>query len=370
MPGARYLRHTMIDWFDQAKLSQARVVVVGAGATGNEVLKNMCLLGIGHIHIIDFERIEVHNLTRAVLFTESDIGRYKAEAAAAACRRLDPGIEVTYSTVDFWKSLALRELKSYEALFSCVDNFEARIKLNQLALLAPVDFYNTAIDSRFVTAERYPFHTEKDSACYECHLPASVYGRMKERYSCGWLKKRAFSEKKVPTTIITSSMAGAGACSLYLQQNHPDAPKQSVRSYTDTISLGSSVSLLPLNPDCPVCSPLRRPFQYFRTKSDQVLSTLKSCAPAKDVLIWLSDRIILDVTCRQCGHRKVINDLAEKYDDSLLYCDRCRQLSNDVTIKDMLTLSEVEKIFAASPLPIKYLYFWQDKTGVILEPEA
>ena len=58
----------MIGWWDQSKISTAKVLVVGAGALGNEVLKNLALLGFGHIHIIDMDTIDESNLTRSVLF--------------------------------------------------------------------------------------------------------------------------------------------------------------------------------------------------------------------------------------------------------------------------------------------------------------
>ena len=64
IPKDRYQRHALIDWFSQAEVGGARIGVVGAGAVGNEVLKCLALLGVGALDIYDFDRIEVHNLTR------------------------------------------------------------------------------------------------------------------------------------------------------------------------------------------------------------------------------------------------------------------------------------------------------------------
>ena len=66
--GDRYSRFRLIAWWDQEKLARSRFLVVGAGALGNEVLKNLALLGVGYIHVVDFDRIEESNLTRSVLF--------------------------------------------------------------------------------------------------------------------------------------------------------------------------------------------------------------------------------------------------------------------------------------------------------------
>ena len=64
----RYSRLKLIGWWEQEKIANAKILVVGAGALGNEVLKNLCLLGMGTIHIIDFDEVQESNLTRSVLF--------------------------------------------------------------------------------------------------------------------------------------------------------------------------------------------------------------------------------------------------------------------------------------------------------------
>src|SRR5947207_1434951 len=88
----RFSRFRAINWWDQALLSAARVLVVGAGALGNEVIKNLSLLGVGNLLIADMDRIEESNLSRSVLFRASDQGQLKAERAAQAAREIYPGI--------------------------------------------------------------------------------------------------------------------------------------------------------------------------------------------------------------------------------------------------------------------------------------
>ena len=90
----RYSRLRLIAWWDQDKLAASRVMVVGAGALGNEVLKNLALLGVGTVYLVDFDHIEESNLTRSVLFRHRDCGRPKAEAAAEALRDMNPDTRV------------------------------------------------------------------------------------------------------------------------------------------------------------------------------------------------------------------------------------------------------------------------------------
>ncbi|WP_207765360.1 HesA/MoeB/ThiF family protein [Cuspidothrix issatschenkoi] len=78
---SRYDRHHLIDWWDQQRLKAAKILVAGAGALGNEVLKNLALVGVGNITVIDFDTVSITNLTRSVLFRESDVGLPKVEIA-------------------------------------------------------------------------------------------------------------------------------------------------------------------------------------------------------------------------------------------------------------------------------------------------
>src|SRR5271169_5741011 len=80
----RYSRLRLIPWWDQEKIAACRVLVIGAGALGNEILKNLALLGFRKIVVVDLDKIEESNLSRTILYRASDIGEYKAVAAARA----------------------------------------------------------------------------------------------------------------------------------------------------------------------------------------------------------------------------------------------------------------------------------------------
>ena len=87
---------TLLSWFKKDKVKNARVLVAGAGALGNEVVKNLALFGVGHIYVCDFDRIEISNLTRSVLFREVDAHNhsFKAEIVARRAMEINPQIEV------------------------------------------------------------------------------------------------------------------------------------------------------------------------------------------------------------------------------------------------------------------------------------
>jgi molybdopterin-synthase adenylyltransferase len=188
---SRYHRHNLIDWFSQEALAKMKAAVIGAGAVGNEVIKNLALLGLGEIHIFDLDLIEEHNLTRSVLFRETDIGHSK-----------EMGCWMSRPRTRTWRRFKL-------FMYFAPPTFRtlARIRCNTMCHLARVDFINTGIDSRSALVEIFPFSRANGAGCLECNLPSSVYSRIRERYSCGHLRKLSFIEKKMPTTIITSATA-------------------------------------------------------------------------------------------------------------------------------------------------------------------
>jgi adenylyltransferase/sulfurtransferase len=75
-------RQTRMERWNQEKIESARLMIVGAGAVGNETLKNLALLGYRHFFITDFDQISKSNLSRTVLFRKSDQGQRKAAVAA------------------------------------------------------------------------------------------------------------------------------------------------------------------------------------------------------------------------------------------------------------------------------------------------
>ena len=89
----RYGRLRLIPWWRQERITAARILVVGAGALGNEVLKNLALLGVGSIYVIDLDRVEASNLSRSVLFRAEDGGQSKAKVAARRAKEINPEIK-------------------------------------------------------------------------------------------------------------------------------------------------------------------------------------------------------------------------------------------------------------------------------------
>lgn len=349
MIDGRYLRHSAIDWFAQDAIKAARVAVVGAGAVGNEVLKNLTLLGTGTIDIFDPDIIEEHNLTRSVLFRDSDIGQAKASVAARRVQELDPNVVAHAYVGDFWNSLTLELLKLTTVIFCCVDNFEARIRCNTLAFLAKKDLVVVGLDSRYGSVEIFPFGASDPGGCYECALPASVYQRISKRYSCGWLKKASFIEGKIPTTIITASAASSLAVSLGLRFGDV-ARARSSKILIDTISGTSSRSSIAVNDGCPCCGRLPQSAQFITSHRRIVDVPLELAA---DVEIEASEPILVSYTLD--GAETVVWEVASKFDDTFPAMVSDRPDAVVLDIRDHFTLGEIVERFGGRSVPCKFL---------------
>lgn len=358
----RYARHSFIDWFSQEALTEMKIVVIGAGAVGNEVIKNLALLGVGHVAVFDFDRIEQHNLTRSVLFRESDVGSWKADVAAARARELDPNIEVTAHVGDFWSNLSLRVLKGYNVVFCCVDNFEARIRSNTMCLLAGVDLINLGIDSRFGVVEVFRFSSSTDGACYECGLPDSVYQRMAQRYSCGHLKKVSFVERKIPTTILTSSTAASLGVSMGLRLGS-EVECEATRVLVDTISGASTRTGLVRNPMCPACG--RLPANPALMVCGRHMEKLDLDQDPTTITVTFSEPIV--TSYRIADHQVTVFKRASDFDDSY-----ASQLADDpgtvdIEIRDQFSFGELIDKFGNQPIPVKFAILEADARSVVFE---
>lgn len=357
MNNQRYLRNNLVDWFSQEAVQKLSVGIIGCGAVGNEVVKNLALLGVGRLDVYDFDKIEVHNLTKSVLFRESDIGRNKSDVAAERAMEIDPNISVRSFPGDFWDVMKLDVLQKYDVVICCVDNFEARLRINRLCVLLSVDLIDTGIDSRFVNVNVYPFSKSREVACYECNLPPGVYQQVEKRYSCGWLRRISYIEKIIPTTTITASIAGAIAASYALRLKAGDT--KSKRIFGDSILGIFSQTDLASNPTCPTCSD--REEVIIMKASPKIFTSISEfpIGVGEEIFLETSEPILIEYRCVDCHPQESeatqVFEKARNYDSRLAICPICENSSVKIEIKDRFSVAELSRKFKGYNFPCKYV---------------
>ena len=201
----RYSRLRLIGWWDQDKIRAAKVLVVGAGAIGNEVLKNLALLGVGRIWVIDLDVIEDSNLTRSVLFRHEDCGKSKAIAAAEEVRDINPDVQITPIHGNVITDIGLGLFREVDVVIGALDNREARLWVNRSCWKVGTPWIDGGIQEISGVAKVF---VPPNGACYECAMTENDYRLINLRYSCPLLKREDLMAGKVPTAPTIASMIG------------------------------------------------------------------------------------------------------------------------------------------------------------------
>jgi len=245
----RFDRSRRIPWFDLERTRRARVLVVGAGALGNEVVKDLVLSGVGHVSVVDMDRVVPSNLNRCVFFTESDAkeGRMKAVAVAEGAARLDPQAEVEPVTERI-EDLGEGAFSGLDAVAGCVDNLAARVHINANAYHLGVPYVDAGTIGLMGKVQVV---VPPGTACVECTLNASHYRVIERRYSCTGAGV-TFVEPKLASEVTTTAVvAGVQAREVMkLVNGQRDLLLQGMFYYDGNRNV-SDVLQLAINPACP-----------------------------------------------------------------------------------------------------------------------
>lgn len=217
----RYLAFEGLPGWSLDRVRQARVLVVGCGALGNEVLKNLALMGVGELYLMDFDVVETSNLSRSVLFREADQGQPKAQVAARALQSINPEIKAIALEGDVMVDLGLGLLRHMDAVIGCVDNRLARLWLNRLCFRVGKPWISGGILNLSGQVTGYA----PDQACYECGLGEAAWRDIRHRMGCPDMARRYAATGQLPTTPIAASVIGAWqaqeALKLILENGEP-----------------------------------------------------------------------------------------------------------------------------------------------------
>lgn len=204
-------RQERIEGWQQDVLRQARVLVVGAGATGNELLKNLALLGVGYVLVCDMDHVDNSNLSRTVLFREEDLNQKKAVVAARRFQEInvEPAARADYFVGNVCSELGAGVWNHIDVVVSCLDNMQARYEASRRCTLVGKPFIDAGILE--LEANVSCFLADEKSPCWGCMYSEKVASqtRSMQRDSCDVHKREAWSTGHVPTTQVASALAAA-----------------------------------------------------------------------------------------------------------------------------------------------------------------
>ncbi len=346
-----YARQRLLDWWDQKRLGDAQVLVAGAGALGNELLKNLALMGVGHLLVIDFDRVEASNLSRCALFSADDVGDPKVEAAARGIARLNRDVEVRMIDGDLFYDVGLGWYRHCHLAVGCLDNLAGRSQVGLASTLAGIPYFDGGM---WALGGEVRTFLSGDGPCFDCTLNREDFERANERRSCsGFRDQSGDGDGPVATLASTAAIVGgllAQEVVKYLCRQEVDGGRALVYN-----GMGPSLHRAELvrNPACPTS----------HVASDEVVEVSSSAAEltaaellrrARKDLGQQAGRLTLELDrdflvrlhCPSCGRAEDIGQPQGRVLESAVACSHC----GAVRIPNVLRALDENSLQAADSL--------------------
>ncbi len=174
----RYARHIIlreVGGAGQARLAQARVLIVGAGGLGSPALLYLSAAGVGTIGVVDDDEVSLSNLQRQIAHRTQDVGRLKVESASDSARAINPDTHINRHATRINAHNAFDLVKNYEIVLDGSDNFATRFLVNDACYLAGRTLVSAAVGQFDGQLAVFKAHvrgeTKRLYPCYRCLFP-------------------------------------------------------------------------------------------------------------------------------------------------------------------------------------------------------
>lgn len=326
MEDSRYSRLEGIPWWDQKAVAGARAIVLGCGALGNEVIKNLLLIGWGNLIVVDFDRVELSNLTRSVLFRSEHIGEPKATVIERVSGTINPDCKVVGLSGNLKSEVSAGMIRNVDAVFGCLDSISARVTACRLAGEADRPYIDGGL-SPWEASVRL-FLPSSGGACYLCGLSQADHKWLSLRRSCPAYAARATTAGGVPTTPTGGSLAASLMVQQSLKWLHRLTGGKAMpvsRELRFDLLYNRFWNLeLPRNEDC-----VLHPTPIFGAEEEPVriggswAEILDHCRRrlGAGVALHLPLAVLETLSCLECGWREQINRTHDL--DEVLSCKEC-----------------------------------------------
>lgn len=166
----RYNRQIMlpeVDLAGQVRLLGSRVLVVGLGGLGSPAAIYLATSGVGHLTLVDPDRVELSNLQRQIAHTTERVGQDKVASAAEMLRALNPEVQIEALNRRLDEAAMLAAVEAADAVVDATDNFEARFAINRACYRTRTPLVSGAVIRVEGQVSVYPFARD-DDPCYAC----------------------------------------------------------------------------------------------------------------------------------------------------------------------------------------------------------
>lgn len=325
----RYARHSLVAGWDQGAIGRATAVVAGAGALGNEAVKLLAMMGVGHLVIVDPDIVEETNLSRTVLFRAADIGLPKAEVAARRARELNPSVRARAIIGDVTADVGLGDLARATMVLGCLDSAFARWLLNRRCLKAGVEWIDGGTGERHGQVGRYG---PSGGACFECAMTPRTFERLEKRYRCGFHDAEASVGPAMPSTATLSSTIAAiqvqEALHVAMGVEQPAGLRLGQRLSVYLRPYQLFVDDLPTRADC-LAHPdgiaeasIQMQAPWGATTVDDVVQAARMVDRTAD-RVDLGHALIVSATCPSCGHESGLAGRRDRLSVASMNCPSC-----------------------------------------------
>lgn len=239
----RYSRQIMLPEIDaegQLRLADATVLIIGVGGLGSAVSIYLAAAGVGHLILVDFDKVDLSNLQRQIVHGTNDIGRLKVESARDQLLEINPEVRLTLIDHALQDDELLEQLAEVDVVVDASDNFKTRFALNAACVKSGTPLVSGAA-IRFEAQVSVFNPKDSSSPCYRC-----LYGE-----NAATDETCTANGVMAPLLGIIGSMQAAEAMKLIMQIG---TTLQGKLLLLDILNMEWHMATLQKDPDCPVCS--------------------------------------------------------------------------------------------------------------------
>ena len=241
----RYARHIIlpeVGGVGQARLLDAKVLVIGAGGLGSPVLMYLAAAGVGTLGVVDFDRVDLSNLQRQIVHATSRVGEPKTESARATLAEINPEVDVVTHDVRLVAENALELIEPYDLVADGSDNFATRYLVNDACYFAKRPLISAAMSRFDAQLSTFKAFEGGDNPCYRCLFPeAPPPGLVPSCSEAGILGALAGAAGSLQATEVIKEILGIG-----------DSMSGWLLLYDALATSFQKVRVKP-DPDCPLC---------------------------------------------------------------------------------------------------------------------